>query len=275
MNNPKIQSLPKFESQQLQNFKNISHGFFMRHDSKSRGPYRGDLGSNDANKSVESFNQENRVIVAQALSISSNSLLTLRQIHSARVVTVEKVWHASSAPKADGMVTRQTGLALGILSADCAPVLILDRQNGIIGAAHAGWKSALAGIIENTVEAIHALGGQHSSLIAAIGPCISQKNYQVGTGFRRIFIEANALHEKYFIPSMESLSGVFWQFDLKGFIVAKLQDLNVADVETINVCSYESEQQCYSHRRATLLDKREHGRNISAIMINENRTAEL
>ncbi len=264
---PQQEPLSKLESSRIPATKHSNHGFFKRTGGVSQGHYASlncGFGSNDTSENVKT----NRALAATALGVSSENLLTVFQVHSSKVATVNDAWHAATAPHADALVTRLPGLALGILTADCAPVLFFDGKNKIVGAAHAGWKGTLAGILEETVAAMEAIGGHRTSIAAAVGPCISQKNYQVGPEFKLCFIDFDRSTEQYFLPSLDSQLIDYWQFDLKGFVAARLEKLNLSLVEILDTCSYECEKEFFSYRRATQRNERDYGRNLSAIVLN-------
>ena len=243
----------------LSNLQGIAHGFFGRTGGVSRGLYESlncGLGSADHADHV----RENRRRAQQALG--ANALNTLYQVHSASVVAVEAPW--DSGPKADAMVSNVRGIALGILSADCAPVLLADGEAGVIGAAHAGWKGALAGVVEATVAAMEKLGARRARIAAAIGPCIGQANYEVGAEFRQRFVDADAANARFFAAGSRALHH---QFDLPGFTADRLNRAGVANVSRQNVCTYAREAEFFSFRRATHRGEGDYGRELSAIVL--------
>jgi len=244
----------------------IAHGFFLRRGGMSKGIYRSlncGYGSNDEPKNV----RNNRQQVAARLGVDSPNLMTLYQLHSPQVITVEHPWAAEQAPRADAMVTGKPGMALGILTADCAAVLFGAPEQGIIGAAHAGWKGALHGVLGATISAMETLGARRSHIIAAIGPCISQPSYEVGGEFRTRFIKADATYQRFFIPSPDPEPTDHWHFDLPAFVTAALEAESIGRVEQINVCTYVNEQDFFSHRRSTHRGEQDYGRNVSAICL--------
>jgi len=236
---------------------NISHGFFGRAGGVSQGIFASlncGPGSGDARADVV----ENRRRVAAAL-VPGAALLTLYQIHSAEAVAVTAPWNIGEGPQADAMATNLPGLALGILTADCAPVLFADAQAGVIGAAHAGWKGALGGVTENAIAAMEKLGASRTRIAAAIGPCISQANYEVGPEFRERFSE-----EQFFAPS--DRAGHF-RFDLEGYVAHRLAASQIAHVQRLSSCTYAREADFFSYRRATHRGETDYGRQVSAIMV--------
>jgi len=244
----------------------MAHGFFLRRGGMSKGIYRSlncGYGSNDEPKNV----RNNRQQVAARLGVDSPNLMTLYQLHSPNVITVERPWTAEQAPRADAMVTGKPGMALGILTADCAAVLFGAPDQGIIGAAHAGWKGALHGVLGATISAMETLGARRGGIIAAIGPCISQPSYEVGGEFRTRFIDADATYQRFFIPSPDPEPTDHWHFDLPAFVTAALEAESIGRVEQINVCTYVNEQDFFSHRRSTHRGEQDYGRNVSAICL--------
>ena len=238
----------------------IAHGFFSRTGGVSEGIFAGlncGPGSSDERAAVS----ENRRRVAEALSPGA-TLLTLYQIHSAEVVTVTAPWDADR-PQADAMVTDRPNLALGILTADCAPVLFADAEAGVIGAAHAGWKGAISGVTDSTVAAMEKLGADRGRINAAIGPCISQSNYEVGAEFRERFLEPDPSNTRFFI---ESDKAGHFRFDLQGYVEERLRMASVFSIESLKACTYTSEN-FFSFRRATHRNEEDYGRQVSAIML--------
>lgn len=247
------------------NSQKVTHGFFTRLGGVSVGIYEGlnmGLGSDDQKDSV----LKNRQLVTQNLGVGPNNLLTLYQVHSSDVVTVNSPWESGNNPKADAMVTNLNGLALGILTADCVPVLFADQKNGVIGAAHAGWKGALKGVITNTINAMCQLGAQTNSISACVGPAIQQASYEVGSEVRQNFIDSNQAYEKYFKKNQKNN----YQFDLCGLVTGQLKGLNIESLEHISEDTYQNEVEFYSFRRATHKKESDYGRQISAICLKAN-----
>lgn len=246
------------------------HGFFGREGGVSGGIYAGlncGLGSNDDRESV----LENRRRAVDALRPGAgagpvpDSLLTLHQHHSNHVVTAKTPWAPADAPKADACVTRTPGLAVSVLTADCAPVLLADAEAGVIGAAHAGWRGALAGVIENTVAAMAALGARPENMCAAVGPCIRQPSYQVGEDMFQAFMQAGADAAGYFIPDDKDPSRR--RFDLPGFAASRLRRAGVGAVDDVGVDTYTDETRFFSCRRAAHRGEADYGRMISVIVL--------
>lgn len=241
----------------------IRHGFFTREGGASKGIYASlncGLGSNDDREAVH----KNRASVARALRVEPESLVTVHQIHSADVVEVTAPWTWEDAPQADAMVTAAPGIALGVLAADCAPVLFADKNARVIGAAHAGWKGAMTGVMEATIDAMVKLGATRNGIAAAIGPCISRESYEVGPEFRDRFIDADAANTKWFASS--ETPGHF-MFDLPGYAEARLHAADIGAVAVLGHCTYREGQRFFSYRRATHRKEPDYGRQISAIAL--------
>ncbi len=236
----------------------VAHGFFGRTGGISTGLYESlncGPGSKDAPEAVT----ENRRRVADALG--ATELISLSQIHSPIVHIVE----SAARLEGDAMVTTVPGLALGILTADCAPVLLADTQAQVIGAAHAGWKGALGGVLEGALEAMEKLGADRTRIAAAIGPCISQDNYEVSWEFRDKFLELGLRNRKFFVPSPGKEG--HYRFDLEGYAAHRLTAAGVASVEKIGVCTYPPQNGFFSFRRTTHAGEPDYGRQISAILL--------
>jgi hypothetical protein len=237
----------------------IAHGFFGRTGGVSTGIYESlncGPGSGDDPAAVA----ENRRRVRETLGVAT--LNTLHQIHSSAVVTATEPWQ--QGPQADAMVTTMPGIALGILTADCAPVLFADAQARVIGAAHAGWKGALGGVLEATLAAMEALGAQRARIAAAIGPCIAQASYEVGPEFRAQFVAADAANARFFVPSDRA---GHHRFDLEGFVADRLARAGVDKIEALAACTYGRAADFFSFRRATHRNEPDYGREISAIVL--------
>lgn len=240
----------------------VLHGFFARTGGVSKGLYEGlncGLGSDDDRAAV----LENRRRAAEKLGVEAERLLTVYQHHSADVVEVTEPWAPGDGPKADGMVTRVHGIALGVLAADCTPILFADGEAGVIGACHAGWKGALAGVSDATIAAMETLGADRKRIAAAIGPTIRQICYEVGAEFRDRFIEAARANDAWFRPGRTA--GKF-HFDLPGYLTKRLQDAGLTRIEDCEICTY-SDSRFFSFRRTTHRGERDYGRNLSAIVL--------
>ncbi|SCB26001.1 peptidoglycan editing factor PgeF [Rhizobium multihospitium] len=239
----------------------IRHGYFTRAGGVSEGLYRGlnvGLGSHDDREHV----QENRRRVADWFGLPVEQLATVHQVHSPDVVTIG-VSYDGSRPQADAMVTATPGIAIGVLAADCGPILFADPENRVIGAAHAGWKGALTGVLENTIDAMEALGARRETVIACLGPSISQASYEVGPEFIERFLTYDPDYAKYFTPSKRDGHAMF---DLPSLTVDRLRKAGVT-AESLDICTYPNAERFFSYRRTTHAKEPDYGRQISAIAI--------
>lgn len=237
----------------------LPHGFLGRRGGVSRGVVAGlnvGLGADDDPAAVA----ENRRRAVAAVRPGA-TLVTLYQVHSPDVVTVAAPWSGAERPRADAMVTDRPGLLLGILTADCAPVLFADRQAGVIGAAHAGWRGAHGGVLESTVAAMAALGADPARIVAAIGPAIAQASYEVDAPFRERFDPDR--DAAFFVPGAPGR----WQFDLAGYAARRLAACGVATVEALPLDTYALAERYFSFRRATHRGEPAYGRQLSAIAL--------
>jgi YfiH family protein len=238
----------------------IHHGFFTRRGGASSGVYSGlncGHGSTDQTEIVTI----NRNRVAEAMGVPATHLVGVHQIHSADVVTVTDP--SADRPKADAMVTNIPGIALSVLSADCQPGLFADLQAGVIGAAHAGWRGALDGVLDATVDAMVRLGADRARITAVIGPCISQRAYEVGPEFFDDFTGQDHSFDRFFIQG----DGDRMLFDLPGFGLSRLRSAGVGQAEWTRHCTYHDPDRFYSYRRATHAKEADYGRLISAITL--------
>lgn len=235
----------------------VTHGFFTRAGGASTGVYAGlncGNGSSDQTEVVA----VNRARVAEAMGVTD--LAGVYQIHSADVVAVEDV---AARPKADGLVTDTPGVALSILTADCQPVLFADAAAGVVGAAHAGWKGALDGVLEATLDAMEGLGADRGRVVAVIGPSISQGAYEVGQEFLERFMDEDPEYAQFFVNGVDGK----YQFDLVGFGLMRLRAAGVAEAEWTGHCTYSDEARFYSYRRATHRGEADYGRLIASIRL--------
>ncbi len=200
--------------------------------------------------------------MAAALGVASERLLTAYQIHSPDVVVVEKPW--SERPRADAIVTRTPALAVGVSTADCGPLLLADAEAGVVGAAHAGWRGALTGVVEATVAAMEKLGAQRHHITAALGPTIRQPNYEVGPEFVARFLAADATNARFFAPAERAGHAMF---DLTGFIAERVQRAGIDAFEDLGLCTYAEPERFFSFRRMTRLGEADYGRHINAIAL--------
>jgi purine-nucleoside/S-methyl-5'-thioadenosine phosphorylase / adenosine deaminase len=243
----------------------IRHAFFTRDGGISDGIYRslnGGLGSRDAAASVG----ENRGRMAAALGIRPESLVTPHQIHSPDVVVAERPWTRDNRPRADAVVTRVPELAVTVTSADCAPVLFADPLARVVGAAHAGWKGALAGVLEATVAAMEQLGATRARMVAVIGPLIRQASYEVGAEFVARFAAADPDNRTFFVPASRDGHAMF---DLGGYITSRLRGAGVVRIEDLALCTYADPERFFSYRRSTHRGEPDYGRHLNAIVLTE------
>ncbi|MGI9364392.1 MAG: peptidoglycan editing factor PgeF [Rhizobiaceae bacterium] len=248
-------------SDSLESIPGISHAFFTRQGGVSSGLYEGlnaGLGSGDNRQHV----LENRRRMTAHLGVGDEKMASPYQIHSADVVVTDRAWD-DDRPKADGVVTTRSGLAIGVVTADCGPVLFADAKNGVVGACHAGWKGAVGGILEETVDAMVAQGANQTSITAVLGPTISQHNYEVGPEFPDQFLFRSSRNVDYFTPSARQ---GYWMFDLSGYIVDRLKATGV-DASCVQRCTYAEQDNFYSYRRTTHQREPDYGRQLSAIVL--------
>ena len=237
------------------------HGFFTRIGGGSTGIYEGlncGIGSNDDKEMVYS----NRQLVANTFDLDKDNLVSVYQVHSADAVHVTSRF-AGEPPKCDGMVTATKGVALGILTADCAPVLFEDRTNGVVGAAHSGWRGAIGGVLGATVEAMVRIGAQRDQIAASVGPCISQKAYEVGPEFVEEFVDNDETFAQYFGNGVEDRA----LFDLPRFVLDRLRDAGLEDVMWTGHCTYSDPEKFFSYRRTCHNKEPDYGRLISVITV--------
>lgn len=263
----------------LNDISGLRHGFFTREGGVSTGPYYASLNCALSSGDQPAAVLHNRARAAARFEMPVAALHTLRQVHSATVVEVEgrpqnaasttitaPVWAVDQPPAADALVTRQSGVMLGILTADCVPVLFADPQARVIGAAHAGWKGALCGVIEATVQAMIRLGGDPARLVAAIGPCIAQRSYEVGPEFPIPFLQQDPESADLFAPSRRA--GHF-MFDLPAYVARRLERAGVAFIQRCPNDTAAEEARFFSYRRATLRGEPDYGRGLSAIALQD------
>lgn len=249
----------------LSRLERVRHAFFTRDGGVSDGVYvslNGGVGSNDAPERVA----ENRVRMALALGVAADRLLTPYQIHSADVAVADEPWTQEGRPRADAIVTRKKGLAIGVSTADCGPLLFADNAAGVIGAAHAGWRGAFTGVIEATIAAMEKLGADRSRIAAALGPTISQPNYEVGPEFVERFLAADVDNARFFTTSERAGHAMF---DLNGYIADRVQRAGIVNFTDLGLCTYAEPGRFYSYRRTTQRGEPDYGRHISAIALAE------
>jgi YfiH family protein len=240
----------------------LNHAFFTREGGVSGGIYaglNGGIGSRDDATHVA----ENRRRMAEQIGVTPQHFLTVYQVHSPDVVVASAPWENASRPRADAIVTNTEGLAIGVTAADCGPILLADPSARVIGAAHTGWKGALTGIVESTVDAMEKLGAERSGIVAAIGPLIRQHSYEVGGEFVERFIEADAEYAPFFIPATREGHAMF---DLAGFIRMRLENAGVLMIDDIGLDTY-SDERFYSYRRSVHRKEPDYGRHVHAIVL--------
>ena len=246
------------------NRKNIQHAFFTRHGGKSIGLYTAlncGIGSNDNISSV----LDNRALAMKALYLSASSLVTCYQTHSSKMIVINKANRYATKHDGDGLVTSLPKVCLGILTADCSPILFSDEKNGVIGAAHAGWKGALNGILESTVNGMSSQGAEIDHIVCAIGPTIGPRSYEVGPEFKEAFLDSDSICSQFFTKSRRL---GHYMFDLPGFIISRLSKIGINTVFNIDRDTYSDETNFYSYRRSSHKNQDDYGRLLSTIVIN-------
>ena len=248
-----------FYSSHLKDNDNIDHCFFSRKNGKSNGIYESlncGIGSKDSKENV----QKNLEIVAKNFKIEKKKLILMNQTHSNKVEFIEKEDN-SKRIEADAMLTQNDKVALCVLTADCAPILIYEKDKKIIGCIHAGWKGAFNGVIDNTLKKLNEIGGNIKQVVVCIGPCISQKSYEVKEDFYSVFRKKSKENDSFFIKNKKNS----FNFDLRSFVIKKFNDYGVTQIDNINLDSFAMKNEYFSHRRAKKLGENDYGRCISVI----------
>lgn len=241
----------------------IRHGFFTRQGGHSTGLFDSlncGMGSGDDKQVVA----KNRAVVAESLGVAPERLLSAWQVHSPDAVVVTGPWEGEERPRVDALVSRTPGVALGVLTADCGPVLFADPKAKVVGAAHAGWKGALAGVTSRTLEVMEGQGARRADITAVVGPMISQAAYEVGPEFPARFTDADPANARFFTPSARAGHAMF---DLSGYLAHRLAAEGVGRVVNLSLCTFSDERRFFSYRRATHRNERDYGRLISAIAL--------
>ena len=253
-----------FKASNLSKLDGISHAFFSRLGGVSVGNGLSGLncgfGSDDDIENVK----QNRKIALKYLGAADRDLVTTYQVHSSIAVRVKKAWQREQSPEADAMASDSKNVVLGVLTADCAPVLFADSSAGVVGAAHAGWRGARAGILKKCLDEMRGLGANIANVCAAIGPCIAQESYEVGPEFKKAFVDENSMNMKFFLQGERS---DYFKFDLTGYLENSLHELGLASVEGLGIDTFSQPELFYSYRRCKSDNTASYGRLLSAIMI--------
>ena len=251
-----------FFSKKLKKFENLKHCFFSRKNGVSKGYCESlncGLGSGDKKENVS----KNLELVAKKITCSKESLITLNQKHTNQVIHFDSDRSVKNKLTGDAIVSEVKNIGIGILTADCAPIFFYDHKKKIIGCAHAGWKGALNGIIKNTVKKFNELNSKNNDLIAVVGPCIKQNNYEVKIDFFKKFINQDKKNQNFF----EKISDTQYNFDLRGFINKELFNLGIKKIENIEMDTFLKKELFYSFRRSRLNKEQDFGRCISVILM--------
>jgi YfiH family protein len=254
--------LKPIEAPALAAIPNLGHGFFTRQGGRSTGIYTSlncGTGSKDDRPTVLA----NRALVAAHLDAAPERLLTCHQSHTALAIAVSEPW-IGPMPKVDGLVTRTPGLAIAVLAADCAPILFADPEARVIGAAHAGRRGALSGVLEATITAMEDIGAKRGRIRAALGPCIDPDHYEVGPEFEQQFQESDRSNDRFFHRARPDSRA---HFDLPAYVMHRLQKAGVAESQSVSRCTYANEDRFFSFRRTTHRGESDYGRQISAIVL--------
>jgi len=241
----------------------IAHAFFTRVGGVSQGVYatlNGGVGSRDAPEAVA----ENRFRMAEALGVSADQLAVPYQVHSPDAIVISEHWAPNARPRCDGVATATRGLALGVTGADCGMILFADPAARVVGAAHAGWRGALLGVVEATVAAMERLGARRGSVAGALGPCIARESYEVGPEFVAAFVDAGEATERFFAPSRRPGHAMF---DLKAYIADRAARAGVGRFEDLGLDTYVDETRFFSYRRTTHRREPDYGRLVAAIAL--------
>lgn len=241
----------------------IRHAFFTRAGGVSEGVYaslNGGIGSQDKAGNVA----ENRARMARTLDVSPENFVTAYQIHSPDVVIAEQPWSANARPRADAIVTRVPRLGIAVTTADCSPVLFAEARAGVVGAAHAGWRGALAGVIEATINAMEKLGADRAHVVAAIGPMIRQRSYEVGAELVEKFLGDDRGNARFFAPAQRDEHAMF---DLAAYVAARLASAGIRQIEDLDRCTYSDPSHFFSYRRSQHRGESDYGRHVNAIAL--------
>jgi YfiH family protein len=241
----------------------IRHGFFTRTGGVSTGCYES-LNGGVGSKDIPAHVAENRARMATAVGVLPGRLISAYQIHSPVVVTVDAPWDVNVRPKADAIVTRASGLAIAVSTADCGPILFADAEAGVIGAAHAGWRGALSGVAEATIAVMERCGADRSRIVAALGPMIRQQNYEVGPEFVAQFAAVDSGNRRFFRNAPRAGHSLF---DLAEYIAARLAGAGIGRIDDLGRCTYAEPQTFFSYRRSVHRSEPDYGRHLNAIAL--------
>ncbi len=255
--------LQPLQADSLARLSGIRHGFFSRAGGVSEGLYAG-LNCGPGSSDVPANVAENRARVCRHLGSGQGDVATLYQVHSADAVAIEGVIPSEARPKADAVVTRTPGLVIGVLTADCAPVLFADPEAGVVAAAHAGWRGAVGGVLASTIAEMEKLGARRYRIVAAIGPAINQDSYEVGPDFEAELLKSCADNKRFLIRKNADARA---HFDLPGFVASQLEKCGIGGVEARSPCTYLNESNFFSYRRSQHRSEGDYGRQISAIVV--------
>ncbi|MGI9385510.1 MAG: peptidoglycan editing factor PgeF [Methyloligellaceae bacterium] len=251
------------EAKTLAELEGVRHGFFTRQGGVSTGVYDS-LNCGTGSKDDPLLVARNRERVAAGLGVAVDRLVTPYQTHSPTAVVATSSWERADAPKADAVVTKEPGLAVGVLTADCAPVLLAEPDSDVVAAAHAGWRGALTGVLEQTVALMEELGAERTRIVAVVGPAISQDAYEVGEDFKETFLEASDANASYFSRPDPNRKPYF---DLIGYAADRLRGAGLTRIDAVQQCTYGNETELFSYRRACHRSEPDYGRQISAIVL--------
>jgi len=251
-----------FFSKKLKKFENLKHCFFSRKNGVSKGYYESlNCGAGSADKKENVL--KNLELVAKKINCSKESLITLNQKHTNKVIHFDRAISVKNKLNGDAIVSEVKNIGIGILTADCAPIFFYDHKKKIIGCAHVGWKGALNGIINNTVKKFNELNSNNNDLVAVVGPCINKKNYEVKADLFEKFISQDKSNESFF----DKISDEKYVFDLRGFINKELSNLNINNIDNIEMDTFSERNFFYSYRRSRLNGEQDYGRCISVILM--------
>jgi polyphenol oxidase len=253
-----------FYSDELKKIKDIKHCFFSRNEGFSKGIYKS-LNCGPGSKDSRNHISKNLNFISQQMGVNKKSLILMNQTHSNDVVIVDEKNKKNLNFSCDALVSKIKGIALGVLTADCVPIILYDKRNKIIGVIHSGWKGAFSGIIENTINIFKSLGSKNE-IYATIGPCIGLSSYEVKEDFFKIFIKDNSKNKKYFIAKSDKK----FNFNLRKYVENKLKESGIKSIDNVNFDTFKENQNFFSYRRSVLKGDKDYGRCISTIVLNSD-----